>query len=145
VDRVPEHFVAESLVDAFAGDDLRGVRILLPRAAVARDVLPVELTGRGATVDDCEAYHTVEPEGVCAKAREVLERRPHWITFTSSSTVKNLANVVGVDALHGLRFASIGPVTSGTLRDYGLDPGVEADPHTIAGLVEAIVSVQEAG
>jgi uroporphyrinogen III methyltransferase/synthase len=138
VDRVPEQFVAESLVEAFAADDLRGVRILLPRAAVARDVLPVELSRRGATVDVCEAYHTVEPAGAAAKAREVLARKPHWITFTSSSTVKNLVSAVGAEALRPFRLASIGPITSATIREHGLEVAVEADPHTIPGLVQAV-------
>src|SRR5262249_33522387 len=140
VDRVPEHFVAESVVEAFAGDDLRGIRILLPRAAEAREILPSELTRRGATVDVCEAYHTVEPEGAAAKAREVLARKPHWITFTSSSTVKNLVSVAGAGALRGVCLASIGPITSATLREFNLEPTIEADPHTIQGLVQAIAT-----
>ena len=66
---MPEEYVAESLVEAFADEDLQGKRILLPRAAVARDLVPVELTRRGATVDVVEAYRTVIPEDAAARAR----------------------------------------------------------------------------
>ena len=76
-------------------DDLAGKRVLLPRAAVARDLVPVELTRRGAIVDVVEAYRTVIPEDAAARAREVLARKPHWITFTSSSTVKNFVAAAG--------------------------------------------------
>jgi len=139
VDRVPEEFVAEGLVEAFAGDPVDGLRILLPRAAVARDLLPAALRKRGAIVDVCEAYYTTEPQDIAKTAREILARQPHWITFTSSSTVANLVQAVGVDALRGLRLASIGPITSATAREYGLHVTVEANPHTLPGLVEAIL------
>jgi uroporphyrinogen III methyltransferase/synthase len=138
VDRVPKEFVAESMVEAFAGEDLEGKRILLARAAVARDLIPVELRRRGATVDVCEAYRTVVPADAEALARSALARKPHWITFTSSSTVRNLVGITGADALREIRLASIGPITSGTLREFGLEPAVEADPHTIPGLIDAI-------
>jgi uroporphyrinogen III methyltransferase / synthase len=140
VDRMPAEYVAESLVEAFAADDLTGKRILLPRAAVARDVVPVELANRGATVDVVEAYRTVVPHDVAQRVREVLSHRPNWIAFTSSSTVKNLLAAVDREALRGIRIASIGPVTSATLRQHGLKVDVEASPHTIPGLVEAILS-----
>ena len=81
--------MAESLVRAFASEDLAGKRILLPRAAVARDVVPVELTRRGATVNVVEAYYTGITDNASERAHEILARNPDWITFTSSSTVKN--------------------------------------------------------
>jgi uroporphyrinogen III methyltransferase/synthase len=140
VDRMPKEYVAESLVEALASDDLAGKRILLPRAAVARDVVPVELTKRGAIVDVVEAYRTEAPADLKEHAEEVLARKPDWVTFTSSSTVANLVAAVGSEALSGLSVASIGPVTSATLRAHGLQPRVEADPHTIEGLVGALAS-----
>ena len=139
VDRMPKEFVAESLVEAFVQDDVRGQRILLARAEVARDVLPVGLSRRGAHIDVCEAYRTVLPPGAAATARQVLARHPHWITFTSSSTVKNLVSLTGFEALRRIRLASIGPVTSATLREHTLEPTVEADPHTMPGLIDAIL------
>jgi uroporphyrinogen III methyltransferase/synthase len=144
VDLMPEEYVAESLVAAFAtkypSGDLDGRRILLPRAAVARDLVPVELARRGATVDVVEAYRTVAPENLVERAREVLACKPHWITFTSSSTVKNFIAAAGREALTGVKIASIGPVTSATLREHGLAADVEANPHTIEGLVEGLSS-----
>jgi len=138
-DRVPAEYVAESLLEALANDDLQGKRILLPRAAVARDVVPIELGKRGAIVDVVEAYRTEAPANLAVRAQEVLARKPHWITFTSSSTVKTLVAAVGAKALEGIRLASIGPITSATARDLGLHIDVEAEPHTMAGLVEAIL------
>jgi uroporphyrinogen III methyltransferase/synthase len=138
VDLMPEEYVAEGLVAAFSSGDLGGRRILLPRAAVARDLVPVELARRGATVDVVEAYRTVAPENLAERAREVFARKPHWITFTSSSTVKNFIAAAGREVLTGVKIASIGPVTSATLREHGLVADVEANPHTIEGLVAAI-------
>jgi uroporphyrinogen III methyltransferase/synthase len=140
VDRMPAEYVAESLVESFAGDSLAGTRILLPRAAVARDLVPAELSRRGATVDVVEAYRTAMPEDAPAKARPALARKPHWITFTSSSTVNNLIALTGAEALRGVRIASIGPVTSATIRAHGLAVDAEADPHTVPGLIQAILN-----
>ena len=115
---------------------MAGKRVLLPRAAVARDLVPVELTRRGAIVDVVEAYRTVLPEDAAARAREVLARKPHWITFTSSSTVKNFVAAAGRDRLlTGVKIASIGPITSATAREWDLTVDVEADPHTVPGLL----------
>jgi uroporphyrinogen III methyltransferase/synthase len=153
VDRMPEEYVAESLVASFAADDLAGKRILLPRAAVARDLVPVELARRGATVDVVEAYRTVVPETAARQVHEALEHKPHWITFTSSSTVKNFASAIGsinetgatggelAPVLSGVKIASIGPVTSATARECGLTVDAEADPHTIDGLIAAITLI----
>ncbi len=140
VDVMPEEYVAESLLAALAGEDLKGKRILLPRAAVARDLVPLTLGERGAIVVVVEAYRTIIPADAAAKAKEALARKPDWITFTSSSTVKNLLAVTGREALVGIKVASIGPITSATARAAGLTVDVEADPHTIEGLVEAVVT-----
>lgn len=138
VDKMPDEYVAESLVKAFESEDLSWRRILLPRAAVARDLVPMELRRRGAIIDVVEAYRTGIPENAAERAREILARRPHWITFTSSSTVTNFLAAAGKEALAGVKIASIGPITSHTAREHGLEVDVEAQPHTIEGLVAAL-------
>jgi uroporphyrinogen III methyltransferase/synthase len=142
VDLMPEEYVAESLIKAFASEDLAGKNMLLPRAAVARDTIPLELARLGAQVDVLEAYRNVIPPSALARAREIFasEKRPDWITFTSSSTVKNLLAIAGREALEGVRIASIGPVTSSTLCAHGLQPDAEAKQFTIDGLIDAILA-----
>ena len=142
VDLMPEQYVAESVIQAFAREDLAGKRILLPRAAIARDLIPVELRNRGAQVDVAEAYRNVIPADACARAAEIFgaARRPDWITFTSSSTVKNLLACAPTNSLAGIRVASIGPVTSETACKHGLTVDAEARQYTIDGLIEALLS-----
>jgi uroporphyrinogen-III synthase len=142
VNVVPEEYIAESVVDSLR-NQVAGKRILLARAKVARDVIPRELRKLGAKVDVVEAYETVVPQTSRKRLRAVLEdpkRRPHVITFTSSSTVRNFVALVGnmlrSDDTH---FASIGPVTSSTLLQCGLPVSIEARQYTIPGLVKAIV------
>ena len=141
VDLMPAEYVAESLVEAFAAEPLLGKRVLLPRAAVARDLIPAELAKRGASIDLVEAYRNVAPPEAAERAREIFsaEKRPDWITFTSSSTVKNFVSIAGAESLKGVRIASIGPVTSETARSHGLTVYAEAKQFTIDGLVEAIL------
>ncbi len=145
VDVIPEEFVAESLVAAFANIEVAGLRVLLPRAAVARDIVPVELGKRGARVDVVEAYRSVVPEDAQARARKIFggERKPHWVTFTSSSTVKNFLSIAGREVLEDVRIASIGPVTTATLVMHGLDVAIEAKPFTMDGLVRGILSASQ--
>ncbi len=154
VDVVPREYVAESVVRSLR-NRVRGKRVLLLRAKVARDVIPRELRAAGAKVDVVEAYETVVPPASRARLRALLRNprvRPNFITFTSSSTVRNfvtlLANPKGssgrgrfasTNQLKGIRFASIGPVTSSTLREFSLPVDIEAREYTIPGLVEAIV------
>ena len=142
VDLVPEQYVAESLVAAFKDFDLQNKRILLPRAAIARDLVPDELRRLGARVDVVEAYRTGLPPGVQERAAKIFAagRKPDWITFTSSSTVNNFIAAAGREALAGVRVASIGPVTSATLRSHGVEVTAEAAAYTAEGLVEAIIS-----
>lgn len=141
VDLMGKEYVAEGLLEAFAAEDLAGRRILLPRAAVARDLVPAGLRRRGAEVEVVEAYRTAVPESSRQRAAAIFggERKPDWITFTSSSTVQNLVALAGADALAGVKIASIGPITSGTARKLGLAVTVEASVYTIDGLVEAIL------
>jgi len=138
VDVMPAEYVAESLLEALANEDLTGKRVLLPRAAVARDLVPVALTARGAQVDVVEAYRTIIPADAAQHVRDALARKPDWITFTSSSTAKNFVDIAGREALQSIKVASIGPITSATAREVGLGVDVEANPHTIEGLVHAI-------
>ena len=145
VDLMPEEYVAESVVEEFREQQIRGQRILLVRAKVARDVIPNALREMGAKVHVMEAYETVVPESSRTAILEALNdsHKPYAITFTSSSTVKNFAALVGEDRLHsslldGVKLCSIGPVTSATLKDHKLRVNVEAKEYTIPGLVEAI-------
>jgi uroporphyrinogen III methyltransferase/synthase len=142
VDLIGEEFVAESLLEALSQEDLTGQRILLARAEVARDTLPAGLRARGAQVDVVAAYRTTAPENLSERARDLLKapRRPDWITFTSSSTVRNMVTAVGVESLKGIRVASIGPVTSATARALGIEVTVEASRFDENGLIEAILS-----
>lgn len=138
-DVMPEVYVAENVVAALVGERLAGKRVLLPRAAVARDVIPAELRGLGARVDVVAIYETVVPADLPEHARVALaDPKPDWITLTSSSTVKHLLAAAGADALRGVNVASIGPVTSEVARRHGLTVAVEAERSTIEALVEAI-------
>jgi uroporphyrinogen-III synthase len=158
VKMVPEEYVAESVVKGLR-DEVKGKRVLLVRAKVARDVIPEELRAAGAQVDVVEAYETVVPENSRTRLRALMKnvaRRPHLVTFTSSSTAKNFAELLD-DAgggsrggsrlkdnllrenLQGIQFASIGPVTSATLHELRLPVAVEAREFTMGGLIRAIV------
>src|SRR5262249_15182406 len=114
-------------------------RVLLPRAAVARDLVPATLTSRGAQVDVVEAYRTVAPEGL-ADMREVLCPPPDWITFTSSSTVRNFVAAAGAGVLPAVRAVSIGPITTETAESLGIRVAAQAEVFTVEGLVQAILS-----
>lgn len=144
VKMVPEEYVAESVVKGLR-DKVNGKRVLLVRAKVARDVIPQELRAAGAQVDVVEAYETVVPAKSRERLRALLKnsaRRPHLVTFTSSSTARNFAELVGkarARSLKNVQFASIGPVTSGTLRELGMTVAIEAREFTMAGLIRAIV------
>ena len=142
VDVVPEEYVAESVVHSLRRR-VKGKRVLLVRAKVARDVIPRELRRAGAEVDVVEAYETVVPQSSRVRLRSLLgtpRRRPHVVTFTSSSTVRNFMALLGPTkaSIQGVRLASIGPVTSSTLRELGLRVDLEASEFTIPGLVAAI-------
>lgn len=146
VSMIPEKYVAESVIEALQGRITRHSRVLLVRAKVARDILPDQLRRLGAQVDVIEAYQTRVPEGAEEKIKTLFadrSRRPTAVTFTSSSTVTNFLALLGDEAsrkqlLAGVTLASIGPVTSGTLRQAGFEPTLEAREYTMDGLVMAI-------
>lgn len=159
VDVVPKEYVAESVVRNLRSK-VSGKRVLLVRAKVARDVIPRELRKAGAQVDVVEAYETMVPRSSRRRLRAALKsskRRPHVVTFTSSSTVRNFVELMGFGRaqgktrslrgrgrarhkeLDGIRMASIGPVTSATLRELSLNVDIRAQEFTIPGMVAAIV------
>jgi uroporphyrinogen-III synthase len=154
VDVVPQEYVAESVVKSLR-NRVRGARVLLARARVARDVIPRKLQQLGADIDVVEAYETVLPESSRKSLRTVLSspaKRPTVITFTSSSTVRNFMALFDPrtpdgrgdrphkNFLDGIRLASIGPVTSATMKQLGLAVHIQASQYTIPGLVQAIVA-----
>lgn len=137
-DVVPERFVAEALVEALAGVEVEGKRVLIARAAEARDVLPDALRERGAEVDVVALYETVreQPDAAAVEAAGGAD----YVTFTSSSTVTNLTEVLGERFPSGARIVSIGPVTSDTARTAGLRVDVEAERHDVDGLLAALLA-----
>jgi uroporphyrinogen-III synthase len=145
VNVVPKQYVAESVVRSLK-DKVKGKRVLLVRAKIARDIIPRELRKAGAHVDVVEAYETVVPVSSRRRLRAALKNpqtRPDIVTFTSSSTVRNFITLLGSRRpkakVEGILTASIGPVTSSTLREFGLPIDIEAREFTIPGLVNAIV------
>jgi uroporphyrinogen-III synthase len=145
VDVMPDEYVAESVV-AELWQQVKGKRVLLVRAKVARDVIPNELIKAGAKVDVIEAYETVLPETSRTELLSVLRdprRKPDVITFTSSSSARNFLDLLGTAneaLLTGIKLASIGPVTSDTLRRLGLRVDIEAREYTIPGMVATIAT-----
>ena len=140
-DLIPSAYKAEELADALAADTKAGDKLLLARAKIARNVLPERLRALGAQVDVVTAYETVAD---CQNKEELLEAlesgEASLVTFTSSSTVTNLLDVLGdkKDLLNKVALAAIGPVTAETLEKHGLKPAVSAAEYTIDGLMTAI-------
>jgi uroporphyrinogen-III synthase len=141
---MPEEYVAESVVKGLQ-DQVKGKRVLLVRAKVARDVIPDSLRAAGAHVDVVEAYETVVPVKSKTRLQALMKnkkRRPHVVTFTSSSTVKNFWELLGsakAASFKDIQLASIGPVTSATLGELELPVAIEAREFTMGGLIRAIV------
>jgi uroporphyrinogen III methyltransferase/synthase len=150
VENVPDEYRAEGVLELLARSELEGVRILLPRALVAREELPEGLRARGAIVDVAPVYETVADPAGAEIARREMARGVDAVTFTSASTATHFLQALGADgdssALDPLRqicLASIGPITSARLRRLGLEPSVEADPFTVEALVEALAGYFE--
>lgn len=139
-DLVPQEFRAEAVVDALRPILPPRAHILLPRAQEARDVLPASLSAHGVTVDVVAAYETVpETEHGEELAAQMMDGAFDYVTFTSSSTVKNLVRMLGnITPLQHTKIACIGPVTAETVKQFGLDPYIVAGTYTIDGLITAI-------
>lgn len=141
-DIIPAEFRAEGIVAALAGEITPGMKVLIPRAAVARDLLPEKLTEAGAQVNVVPVY-TTETAETCGQelAQMLANKEIDLITFTSSSTVTNLLKLLGEghrELLAGIKTACIGPITAETCLENGIEPDVIADTFTIRGLVAAI-------
>lgn len=137
----PNDYVAESLIQALSGR-ASGQRILLARAAIARDIIPDALRAAGAGVQVVDAYQNAIPEGALMKLRSALSIGIDVATFTSSSSAGHLADVASAAGVafpfDNVKAISIGPITSRTLRELGWEPAAEASPHDIPGLIAAV-------
>ncbi len=148
-DLCPKQFVAEALADEFAAqNEIGGKKFLLLRADIARPLLRERLEqGGAAQVVDLAIYETKIAGALPGPLLEAIEgKQVNWITFTSSSTARNFVTLLGSDyrdRLKGVQIASIGPITSQTLKDLGLEPAVQADEFNVRGLVAAINSARE--
>lgn len=145
VDYVPGEYRAEEIIELLRGKVSPGERVLLPRADIARKVLPEALEKMGAAVTEVTAYRTVMGGGNASIIKEMLEQKEiHVVTFTSSSTVRNFVKMLKTpnlkDLLAGVTVACIGPITAGTAGEMGLEVDVVAEEYTIEGLVKAILN-----
>jgi len=141
---IPGRFQAEGILESLNPVELVGKRVLIPRAAKARDVLPDTLRQWGASVDVVEAYRTVAPAFDAAAIQQQLQRGAiDMVTFTSSSTVSNFVQLCGGGSLASIvgnaALASIGPITAQTIEELGGQVSVMAQEFTIDGLVRAMV------
>jgi len=143
VDFVPQEYRAEAIYEGLRKEDLRGTKILIPRAKMARDVLPEELRRAGALVDVLEVYQTIRPELGGERIQELLQgKQIAAVAFTSSSTVKNFVELIGKEKapnlMKGVLAASIGPITRETAHSFGIETMIMPRDYTIPALVEAI-------
>jgi len=138
VDVVPENFVAESLIESI--EKIKGQRFLLPRAKVAREILPEQLRKMGAVVDVVPAYQTILPSpSTSALEKRLKEGSIDVITFTSSSTVKNFLTLMGDKSeIKKAKIACIGPITAKTAQDAGLNVDIMPEQYTVSSLLDAI-------
>jgi len=146
---VPERYQAEGILDAISPEEIGGKRVLIPRAAEAREVLPATLRKWGAVVDVIVAYRTELPcVDVGPLAALLAERKIDVITFTSSSTVRNFVRLFGGrklgEVVHGSTIACIGPITAATIGELGGCADIVADQFTATGMLRAIVEHFEA-
>ena len=146
VDVIPKEYRAEALLDEISADEVKGKRILIPRAKVAREILPEKLRDAGAEVFVPPAYESVpSDEGRDVLAGYLEAGEVDCVTFTASSTVENFVQAFGeedsVRLLAGAVVACIGPITADTARGHGIRVDAEAKEYTIPGLVEAIENV----
>ncbi len=132
-------YIAESLVEALREEQLSGVRVLIPSAAVTRDIVPDELRALGAIVTVVEAYRNVcPPEAGIEATRIFREPLPDWVLFASPSAFYNLLPLIDPDTLEKVRIGSIGPATSAAIQERGYRVDAEGNPHTLDGLVKSV-------
>jgi len=146
VDVVPDEYRAEALIEVLETDSIAGERVLIPRAKVAREILPDKLREAGAEVVVPPAYESApSSEGKNELARRLGAGEVDCVTFTASSTVENFVGAFGLGEAVGLlaetRVVCIGPITAETARGHGLRVDTEAEEYTIPGLVEAVVDL----
>jgi uroporphyrinogen III methyltransferase/synthase len=144
IDFVPREYVAEAILEGFEKMSIRGKRILLARAKVARDVLPRGLRQMGAEVDVVEVYRTLKPRGGAKKLRKLLtNEKVDVLTFTSSSTVSHFADLLRKEDLgilmKNVTIACIGPITARTALEWGMKVHIQPREYTIPALTQAIV------
>lgn len=147
-DFIPRVYTADSIAKGLCTSPLGGSKILLPRASEAPSLLPELLEQCGAFVEDVPTYQNVIPKGSKELARQLFsDGKLDVATFTSSSTVRNLMELLGNDAskLDSIATVSIGPVTSATIRELGLKVGAEAEEATVQSLVQATIGIQSNG
>ena len=145
-DLIPDEYRAEAVVESFKKWDTQGVRILVPRAAKAREILPDQLRKMGAQVDVVDAYKTVSPTDDTTGVRDMLEKGTiDMVTFTSSSTVTNFVNMFGSEKerltdewMKRVKIACIGPITADTAREQGFSVDLMPSDYTIEALTRAI-------
>jgi len=145
VDLVPREYRAEGLLEALSQEGVKGRRFLLPRAQDARDILPQGLRRQGGHVDVVPIYRTSRPRRKMSILETLEGERPiDAVTFTSSSTVRNFFDLLGLERgrelLLGAVVACIGPITAKTVQDFGISPNVVAETYTLEGLVQALIS-----
>jgi len=149
VDFVPTEYRAESILEKWRGQNLKGKRFLIPRAKIARDILPAELRKAGALVDVVEVYQTILAQKDKEKIRQLLQDKViSAITFTSSSTAHNFVEIFGEEVSEltaGIPIASIGPITAATAKSLGLETTIMPQEYTIPALVDALVAYFSAG
>ena len=140
-DLVADTATSDGLASAMIESGVTGSRVLLPRSDIAGSVLPDRLRSSGASVEEVVCCRTVVPEGSGKRVRDTLRDGVDAVTFTSSSTVRNLMKLLDNDAakLAGVRIACIGPVTAATAGRLGLNVDIVAQDHTVDGLVAALV------
>jgi uroporphyrinogen III methyltransferase/synthase len=144
-DVVPAQYQAEGILAQLTEEQLRGKRVLIPRAETAREILPEQLRERGALVDVIPVYRTIVPTGdLHALERQIGEGRIDAVTFTSSSTVRNFVELTGGAEkarrlMARVTVACIGPITARTAEEFGLPVAIVAKENTVPALADAIV------
>jgi uroporphyrinogen III methyltransferase/synthase len=139
-----DRFRAEAVIDGLGADEVRGKRFLLPRAAKAREILPEKIEEMGGRIDVVTVYETIRPTGKREEVRDLLKRGGiSCITFTSSSTVQNFAEMFPEDDLPSLvekaSIACIGPITAQTAREHGLEVNIMPEEYTTEALTAEVV------